>query len=208
MFFLFRNSFLFYILCFLMVLFSGCAKNKMRPLEIPKVAAQEKNGFVVRAAVLDRQAWKKAFKNVPYCHGYTPIQLAIQNNTSRELFLDQASVDLKLSTVRSVSYKITKKFFLRSGLLMAAVGTCFIPLSIPAAIGWTIGGFVPCALPQRIPAFKMTTMGYGDTPEIQPHGLFNRVMFVRTNDYKRTFNLSLLNNETGVRELFVINLNK
>ncbi len=187
--------------------FTGCAKHRVKPLAIPKVAPQEKNGIVVQAAIVDQKAWTAAFGwALPYCHGYVPIQIVVKNNTDQGCLLNKTAFTLPIASTRSVSYGITKRSLVCSGTIFAVGGACMIPLDPAFGIGWIAGSFIPLALPQQIYQFELKTIGCGDAFEIEPGGALNRIMFVRKSNYKPTFNLSLINIKTGAIETFVINL--
>lgn len=197
-------------LCLLALFLAGCAKHYPKPLVIPNVKPQEKNGLVVRAELFDNQAWKSTFGETssPQKYGYKSIQIAIGNRSSYVYELKTDSIGVPLVPVKKVAAKISRKDRVLLSVGLALEGVLFIPLSPPFAVGWAIGSFIPLAFPVMInPAYKMMTMGCGEIFTIEPDGLLNRIMFVKTSDYAETFKLPLANKETGAIEEFTIRLN-
>jgi hypothetical protein len=189
--------------CIATMLTSGCAKYKPQPLGIPGVEAQEKNGLVVRAELLQDQADEYFFGGLsPKKAGYETIHLSIMNKTNQTFLLDANKIDMEIAPVEVVAKKI--KFNTAARVLGWGIPGIFLwPFLIPAFVD----GIGSSNANDAIEAdFDSRAISGSSRINIQPNTALNKFMFVKAEDLELTFNLKLVNKASGVAERFSINL--
>lgn len=125
--------------------------------------------------------------------GYRPIQLSIQNNTSKPLGLGDLSIDLPLASGNQIATQFFKETIPRAVALKVA-SFFFWPLMVPS----TIDGIVTYRS-QKIMRHDYTAKTIKNYEEIIPaYSTINRILFVKEENYRDSFTLSLQDKETGM----------
>jgi hypothetical protein len=222
-----NNRIGFIVLCTGALLLSGCAKYSPKPLGMPNVIGQEKNGLLVQAAPLSSDECKYVFNNCsPRSKGYEVIQLAVTNKTEQVYTLDAKNISLPLASARHVAHLVGfgvawpialwTVLGVPSTLCLAMIG---LGTSNPGMFkfAWCYGGVVTgltaSSVVHRVRAnkdivrdFEQRAISNDSTIVIDPHSIMNRVMFVEKKKYKQSFDLGLINQTTGEAVNFAVDL--
>ncbi len=185
-------------------LLSGCAKYKSKPLGTPQGVVQEQHGISLQAAQLSKQECKRIFGNrSPHTKGYQTIQLSIMNKTPHDYELKASQITTEIASAQHVAKQVG---FNGAGRIAGwgIAGLFLTPLLfVPALVEGANSSKANKALKQD---FDTRTISNDSNICISPNSLLNRVMFVTTENYKTTFDISLINRETGGIEKFTVHL--
>jgi hypothetical protein len=216
------------IVCAGALLLSGCAKYyKPKPLGMPHVVGQEKNGLLVQAAPLSSDECKYAFNNCsPRSKGYEVIQLAVTNKTEQVYALDAKNIGLPLASARHVAHLVGfgvawpialwTVLGVPSTLCLAMIG---LGTSNPGMFkfAWCYGGVVTgltaSGVVHRIRAnndivrdFEQRAISNDSNILVYPQSIMNRVMFVKKKDYTPSFDIGFVDQSTGEVVMFAVDL--
>lgn len=185
------------------MLITACAKYKPTTLELPRSKGQEKNGLVVQAESLSNDHAKNLFGGrSPHKKGYKAIQIAIQNNTSATYTLSAQNIGLEIVPTSVVAEQL--EFNTAGRVIGWAIGGLFLwPLFIPAIVEGTNASKANKAIRND---FNTRVISSDSNIIIEPGKTLNRVMFVHADNYKTTFNISLVNQSNHNSQKFIINL--
>jgi hypothetical protein len=198
----FRNGFVF-LCCVGVLLLTGCAKYRPKPLNMPQNTVQEKNGLLVQASLMSTEESREVFGNrSPQSKGFLPIQLAITNKTPQAYQLDASHIGLELVPADHVARQIS---FNTAGRVAGwGIAGLFIwPFLIPAFVEGSKSSLANKELSRD---FEKRTISTNSKVFIGGNGMINRVMFVDAEKYKTTFAFDLINQNTGDVEKFTVNL--
>ncbi len=129
--------------------------------------------------------------------GYTPVQITIENQSLDPYLINPSSISLPLVQARDIA---------------SAAKTATLPVSI----GLRIAGFFfwPFSIPSTMHGIK-TMEAYQKTKKelaiksikeeiIPPYTTMNRVFFVKEDEYKESFSVTLVNQETLESKIFSV----
>jgi hypothetical protein len=211
------------VLCAGALLLSGCAKlYKPKPLSMPQVVGQEKNGLLVQAAPLSSLDCKYVFnKRDPHAKGYEVIQLAVTNKADHAYALDAKNIGLPLESARHVAHCVRLNM---AGVIAAwgLGGLLYLGfVSLLSQPDWAFAGALFCIYPigaiidgsvvhrankDVALDFEARAISNDSTVVIEPQKIMNRVMFVEKKNYKSTFDIGLVDQVTGEVVTFDVRL--
>lgn len=196
--------------------FSGCSKYTIKPLSVPKTPNLGTKDIAIHAVALDRKAWKPVLGDVPryFCYypqafDYQPIQISIGNHTDQTYIMNTGTISIPLVPAEKVIRKMVRRLRFLLATEYIFLSPLFIrPDPVQAFIFGGVGSLCSLLFPMDVPELEMKTMSNGQTFEIEPDGVLNKIIFVKTKSYKSTFKLSLINKETAASECFTIDLDR
>jgi len=179
-------------LCLSLLLLSGCAHYKAKPLRKLPVTTRESNEQTVSFEyhVLNRSDCKQYLDRNVHKKGYQPIQLTIENNSSRSLHFSLSSFDIPCIEVDEVASKVHTSTVGRAvGYTVAGLVTCIWLLFIPAIVDG-IGS--DKANEQLDIDFSRKAMR---NQVIAPNSTINGLIFVPYERFDEDFSFSLADHE-------------
>ncbi len=157
------------------------------------VTAFQDEGIYVQAKAYTANDSKNYLNYDLLAKGYQPIQISIQNNSSKPLGLGDLSVDLPLITGNQIAGQFLKEALPRSIALKAA-SFFFWPFLVPS----TIDGVITYKNQKKM-RHDYTAKTIKNYEEIIPaYSTINRILFVKQQDYRPNFTLTLQDKETGM----------
>jgi hypothetical protein len=189
------------IVSFLFVLlFTGCARYEPKPFLVPKPSKFSKetiptiknNSVDLRAKKLSEVDCKFYFSRRILSKGYQPIQLYVKNNSSRTYVLNSENFNMPLeysySVARSLHLKDMERF-----VAWAIPGLLFWPLFIPGLVELVLVSDANESLDND---FEHRILGAGDSIIVRPYSCYNRVMFVRSENYLPLLQVKLIDQDS------------
>jgi hypothetical protein len=178
--------------CLSLLFLSGCAHYRAKPLQkLPVTTRQSPEQTVsFEYHVLDRRDCKQYLDRNVQAKGYQPIQLTIENNSSRSLYFSLSSFDIPCIDADDVA----------STVHTSTVGR---------AVGYTVAGLVSCIWLLFIPAI-VDGIGSDKANEqldidfarkavhnqiIAPNSTVNGLIFVPYENFNDDFSFSLADHE-------------
>jgi hypothetical protein len=165
------------------------------PIRQAELPALEKKEILLTTKALNGEESKAFLGKDLIDRGYQPIQLTIQNNSPRSYILAQDKIELPTASASDVAWRVTK-------------GT------IPRGIAYKIASFFfwPFIIPSTIDSIN-TLKSHGDLKrdlhaktvsheEITPYSTVTRVIFVPKDEYRSSFQVTLVDAETGKHLVF------
>jgi len=117
--------------------------------------------------------------------GYQPVQITIQNNSADEFSLSTGSVDLPTVSSSKVAKIVTNAALPRS-IAYKIVGIFFWPMVFPSTIDSVI-------TIKNYTSFKNDLQSKILKKEVvAPYSIYNRVVFVPSDQFKESFDLTLI----------------
>jgi hypothetical protein len=129
--------------------------------------------------------------------GYTPVQITIENQSLDPYLVTSTSISLPLADAKDVASAAKRS-------------------SLPASIGLRVAGFIfwPFSIPSTMHGIKTMEAYEKNKKElsiksikeeiIPPYTTMNRVFFVKEKEYKSSFSVKLVNQETLESKIFSI----
>lgn len=151
--------------------------------QAPSFADEDRGVDVFAKAYTKEESERYLNRNVPGL-GYQPIQVIVQNKTGDTYILSTDGIDLPVVKSKEVVGKVLKKAIPRSiGLKIA--GLFFWPLLIPDAINSIVTMKMQASLRKDLAAKTI------NEDLIPSYSTINRVFFVKTEDYRENFVITL-----------------
>jgi hypothetical protein len=158
------------------------------PMEIPSFIS---NQVIVVAKAYTKEECKANLHRDLLDRGYRPIQVTVQNNTSRFYSFSEESVSLRCTHPRHVALKVSAR-------------------AIPRAIGYRVASFLfwPFMIPSTIDSIRtykahkdmkkdFTAKGVKEKEEIiLPYSTVTRILFIKDKDFQEDFTVSLMDFKT------------
>lgn len=143
-------------------------------------------GIYIQAKAYDAQDSKTYLSRDLLRRGFQPIQVTIQNNTSRTFYLSNQGLDLPNATAHTIASRISREAIPRA-VIFKVIGFFFPPFLV---VG-TVDGIVTVHA-----HFKMKNDYHAksikDTEKpLLPYSTVHRVIFVPNKEYTGEFNLYL-----------------
>jgi len=134
--------------------------------------------------------------------GYQPIQITIQNNTSKKYFLSSHGLDTPIKTPHQVASHISASAIPKSIALKVA-GFVFWPLMIPSAIDsiFTIKSHLNMKHDYYAKSIKP------EEETLIPYSTVHRIVFVEQEKYQETFTLYLKEEKNLMYHPFEVKIN-
>jgi hypothetical protein len=165
------------------------------PIRQAELPALEKKEVLLTAKALDGEASKAFLGEDLVDHGYQPIQITIQNNSPRSAVLAKEKIELSTASASDIAWEVTKG-------------------SIPRAVAYKIASFFfwPFLIPSTIDSIT-TLKSIGDLKrdlqaktvsqeEILPYSTVTRVIFVPKEEYRSSFQVTLVDLKSGKHLVF------
>lgn len=177
-----------------LILLTGCASYNastlsMLPVENAIPSTQESNVLVSWKAFDKNDCEKYLDRNV-LSEGYIPVQLTIRNGSSDPMYLSSNNFNIPVSSSNEVANKVHTS----TGGRIAAWGVgglIFFPLLVPAVVD----GFRSANANDALDAdYAAKTL---QEHTIQPHSLFNGVVFVPEQYSNQEIEMFLVNQKTN-----------
>ncbi|HSX04030.1 MAG TPA: hypothetical protein VLG76_04815 [Rhabdochlamydiaceae bacterium] len=169
---------------------------RSNPIAVPchdVVTAFKDEGIFVQATAYTAADSKYYLNQNLLEKGFRPIQISIQNNTSRPLGLGDLSVDLPLACGNQIATQFFKDTLPRAFALKIA-SLFFWPFTVPS----TIDGIITYKS-QKVMRHDYAAKTIKKYEEIIPaYSTINRILFVKQKDYRPSFKLVLQDKETGL----------
>jgi hypothetical protein len=125
--------------------------------------------------------------------GYRPIQVSVQNNSSKSFAFSAASVSLRLTNPKDVALKVSTESIPRA-IAYKIASTLFWPLFFPSTVD-SIKTLKAHQLMKR----DFRAKSIKDVDEvITPYSTVTRVLFVKEKDFHEKFTVSLIDKDTKV----------
>lgn len=185
---------IFVILCGVFLLSTSFERTSTHPLQsipaemLPSFSLKDAKVLVLGKVMTDNES-KRNFGHDLLTRGIKPLHLTIQNNTSSSYSICQSSVDLESVNVSKVTSCITRSSLARSiGYKIA--GFFFWPMMIPGTIDGIRNMTHRKNLKKDIAAKSLKQ------EVVAPYATYNRVLFVKDDQYDETFHITLIDLET------------
>jgi hypothetical protein len=131
-------------------------------------------------------------------YGYKPVQITVENQSSDPYLINDESVGLSLVPTDKIA-SAAKRSSLPAAITLKIAGFVFWPLSIPS----TMHGIKTLQTYQKMK--KDLYIKSVKEEIIPPYTVMNRVFFVKTEDLKDSFYVTLINQETLETKVFAVN---
>lgn len=204
---------------FVLVLFSGCAKYKPRPLFECKGLPQEKDNLVVRTAKLSKDECDFAFDDRFASSRLQPVQIMVENKGTQPVELHSSRIGLDIEAMKTLKRTAHFNTLGRTfGYGLLGLGVAFATIIPAACIGYlcnfSSGGFHGLAFPifampivwalgggcnsakmnkKMDKDFAKRTIVMGSRITIAPQAIMNRVMFVSAESYIQSYDIEFVN---------------
>jgi hypothetical protein len=187
-------------------------------LWMPQVLGQEKNGLLLQAITLSSLECNYLFGGyLPRRKGYEVVQVALTNKTDHVYQLDAKNIKLSIAPTQEVARKMGGNV-VRSLFVWLFLMSMFLIFML--AFGWGIaiiaafflaGGVVDILVKLHLNKkigrdFEERAIRNDSEILIYPKKIMNRVMFVKKEDYKTSFNIDLIDQKTGEVVSFPVDL--
>jgi hypothetical protein len=178
-------------LCIALLLLPGCAHYKAKPLRRLPVSRQTNEQTVsFEYHVLDRNDCKQYLDRNVQAKGYQPIQLTIENNSSRSLYFSLSSFDIPCISADEVASKVHTSTAGRAvGYTVAGLVTCIWLLFIPAIVD----GVGSAKSNERLDVDFARKAIHNQV--IAPNSTINGLIFVPYGNFNEHFSFSLADHE-------------
>jgi hypothetical protein len=205
---LFKNIIKPVIYCFVVIssflFISKSGTYRSVPIEVESqdlIPAFKDEGIFAKATAYTPEESLKYLRCNLLAKGVQPIQLSIQNNTSKPLGLGDLSIDLPLVSGNHVATQFYLETLPRTFALKAA-SFFFWPFLIPS----TIDGVITYKSQKKM-RHDYTAKTIKNYEEIvPPYSTINRILFVKHRDMRDTFTLTLQDKETGFLHTYKLDI--
>jgi hypothetical protein len=185
---------------FVVLLITGCAKYRPRMMSYATGSVQEQENIEVATKALNDLECQSYFNRKIVKKGYQPIQVCIKNKTDKTYVLNANNIGLPIEKPKRVARRLHTNTASRvAGWSLG--GLFFWPLFIPAIVDGT----------RSIKANKeldadLNERGIGRSQKIviAPHSAINKVMFVKTADYRPHYSIDLTSKDDGTKVKFMM----
>ena len=183
-----------------LTLLSGCASYNAAPLNTLSSEAIHSSGknnpIFVAAKAYDKVDCKRYLDRDVIANGYQPVQLYIQNNSDKSYSFSLNRIDLPFAREDEVSRKVHTS-------------------TVGRALGYGIPGVLvlwPLIIPAVVDGIKSSeaneALDYDFSSKIArdqtigPHSYFNKIIFVPVNDFRQSFNVTLIDQDSNQPDTF------
>ncbi len=187
----------------LIALLTSCASynavslRSLSPLIIDSGNDAGREDVVVVAKAFDLSECKEYLDRDVLSAGYQPIQLYIQNNSSKPYIFSPERVSLSCATAKEVGDMVHTSTAAR--VAGYAAGALFVwPLVIPAVVDGIMSAEANDALDKD---FYSKVAG---NQTIFPHSYFNKIIFVPSNQFESKFSITLIDAQSNQPKLFSV----
>ncbi len=168
------------------------------PSLIPgKELFSEADAISISVKPLTSEESEKYLKNDLLKLGYTPVQITIENQSLDPYLITPNSISLPLAKPKDIA-SAAKRSSLPASLGLRIAGFIFWPFSIPS----TMHGIKTMEAYQK--AKKELSIKSIKEEIIPPYSTMNRVFFVKQDEYKDSFSVTLVNQETLESKIFSV----
>jgi hypothetical protein len=156
----------------------------------------DQSDIVVVAKAFNKGDCKRYLDRDVIAEGYQPVQLYIENNSDKNYIFSLSRVSLPCAAPEEVAEKVhTSTVGRATGY---GVGALFLwPLAIPAIVDGVKSSQANDALD-----IDFSSKAARDQI-IQSHSYFNKLLFVPTNEYQPSFNLTLMDQKSNKKTITV-----
>ncbi len=183
----------------MLVLLSGCASYHASTLsmlpEDSSIVSHKSSNVLVSWKAFDKQDCKTYLGRDVLSEGYIPVQFTIRNNSTDPMYLSPSNFNKPLSSVNQVANTVHTN---TSGRVAAwgVGGLFFFPLLIPAFVD----GFKSLHANEKLDADYEAKALKEQT--IQPHSVFNGVVFIPKENADQKIEMFLVNLTTNEKVAF------
>ncbi len=184
-----------------LIFLSSCASYQAASLntlasDAVHATSQRQGDIVVVAKAFNKGDCKRYLDRDVIAEGYQPIQLYIENNGDKNYTFSLSRVGLPCAGPEEVAEKVhTSTVGRATGY---GVGALFLwPLAIPAIVDGVKSSQANDALD-----IDFSSKAARDQI-IQPHSYFNKLLFVPTNEYQPSFNMTLMDQNSNKKTITV-----
>lgn len=181
---------------------SGCASYKAAPLSslsseaVYSSSSKKSSDIFIAAKTFDKTDCKRYLDRDVISKGYQPIQLYIQNNSDRSYSFSLSRIDLPFARQEEVADKVHTSTIGRI-LGYGIPGVIILwPLLIPAVVD----GIKSSEANDALDCDFSAKIARDQT--INPHSLFNKIIFVPASDFQQSFNVTLIDQESNKPKMF------
>lgn len=167
------------------------------PLIIGKELFAEEANISISIKPLTEAESEKYLKSDVLNLGYKPVQITVENQSSDPYLIEEKSISLPIIDSKKIA-SATKKASLPTSIGLKIAGFIFWPFSIPS----TMHGIKSLQNYQKIK--KDLWVKSIKEEIIPPYTTMNRVFFVETEDFKDSFFVTLVNQETLESKVFSV----
>lgn len=161
------------------------------PIQISKYTFTSKErGLWVTSKAVSKEESKLVLQRDLVSKGYQPVQISIQNNTPKTYLIKTDNLaGIKVSS-QTLANEVLKSAIPRSiGLKIASF--FFWPLAIPSAIDGIHTMHTYSSLKKDYQAKELRN------EQIPPYATINRILFVKSDNYKPPFHIKLIDYHSG-----------
>jgi hypothetical protein len=190
-----KNKYIFCKILLFTIFLSGCARYNPKPLTKPDGTMdqiEERNIKIIKKELAERDN-RKFFDRKLIARGYQPIQLYIQNNSNHILTLDSDNISLPLETEKDVTDKMHRDY------LAKITKNFIIGGPILATAEWIQSYNCNSKIDEDL---KNKGFFEASSIKIKPHQAFNRVLFVKLNNYNSDFDITLVDMRSNEKMTF------
>lgn len=186
-----------------MLTLSGCASYNAAPLntlssEVIRSSSSKSNNVFVAAKAYDRMDCKRYLDRDVISNGYQPIQLYIQNNSDKYYSFSLNRLDLPFATQDEVVRKVHTSTVGRI-LGYGVPGVLVLwPLVIPAVVDGIKSSEANEALDYDFSSKVARDQVIG------PHSYLNKIIFVPVGDFRQSFNITLIDQESNEPDTIIV----
>lgn len=185
-----------------LALFSGCASyqavslNSLNQEYLNEMT--EEPGLLVGAKAFNKLDCKNYLDRDVISEGYQPVQIMIRNNSNKTWLFSLNNVNIPIAHAQDVAQKVHTSTIGRAAGY--GVGALFLwPLIIPAIVDGVKSSEANRMLDQD---FAQKT---ARDQVIYPHSGMNSILFIPVADYRDSFNITLLDQNTQEEKEIVLN---
>ena len=183
----FLKNIFFASLLLIVLLTAGCLKQEAyepKRLSAPLGMIQEKNNIIVTKNVLTDNECKKIFGGRRLlARGYQPVQIYIKNNNPEPLMLDPNYITLALENPKAVAYSMHRNLAAKTMWFLRNTENAEYA-KVKAKVSESINKDIDFDIEEKSLNINTKTI-------IRPYGILNKVVFILTENYQSSFNLSL-----------------
>lgn len=182
-----------------LILLAGCASYEASTLSLlssdAAISSPKNDNVLISWKAFDKQDCEKYLDRNVIAEGYIPVQLTIRNNSTDPMYLNPSNFNVPLSSPNEVADKVHTS----TGGRVAAWGVgglVFFPLFIPAVVDGFKSANANTALDADYTAKALKEQ------TIQPHSVFNGVVFIPKEHASETIEMFLVNQKTNEKVVF------
>jgi len=146
-------------------------------------------GLKVNATAYTEKESKSLLSNNLLSKGYRPVEVTIVNNSGNEYSLCESSVDLRLTSIKEIIHKVKKGAFPRR-IAYSVFGFFFWPVIFPSMIDGALTHRGHRSLEKDYESKVLRK------DIIKAYSALTRVFFVKEEDFKEAFAMTVIDLET------------